>query len=153
MRYSRGWWARSACRVCVRREGGREREDARVNALDAPTRRERERKGGKGREERDRESEAQPSIRRLRSCAETVNGRSANSSTPPPSAFRPLPLSILAFLRSTPLRSAGSAARPTRRLSGFFVSFVLLLLLLFLTTRSSFRSVVNTRSISTNIVR
>ena len=37
--------------MCVRREGGREREDARVNALDAPTRREREReregKGGK----------------------------------------------------------------------------------------------------------
>lgn len=59
--------------MCVRREGGRKGERTRCTGEES----------GGGREGRDRESEAQPSIR-PRSCAETVNGRSANSTLHPP---------------------------------------------------------------------
>ena len=86
-------WVGRTC-VCVRQEDGRG-DYARVNALDAPRATKREKLAmwsGERKERRtcvragDRESEAQPSIR-LRSCAETVNGRSATPLHPLVSAF------------------------------------------------------------------
>lgn len=76
---------RTSALLAGRRRGGEERV-LRVRAARGRTQgwtHSMHRRGERGREGRDRESEAQPSIR-PRSCAETVNGRSANSTLHPP---------------------------------------------------------------------
>lgn len=76
---------RTSALLAGRRRGGEERV-LRVRAARGRTQgwtHSMHRRGEREREGRDRESEAQPSIR-PRSCAETVNGRSANSTLHPP---------------------------------------------------------------------